>query len=565
MTSIWKKTVSNKGAGMGFIKYIDIDWPDLFRPILTSKTNFFNRIRVRREVIPIIFVPGAMGSRLKHGKKVVWDPDDRVGMFNRYGRKKCTPAKRKEFLIGPQFNPEWLQVSEDDAKHNQKFFSMTDPWRDHRGWGGVLWTYYGRLLEELHYYNWNKPVSSEDKDKKKELAGKCFEFPVHAFGYNWTDSCLNSGKKLAKKIDEIIKGYKAKGRLCKHVILVTHSMGGLVARSACCIKHQQIGKAQDNVLGVIHGVQPAVGAAAAYWRMKAGFERTGIVSTISAWVLGASGEEVTCLLGNAPGGLELLPTKDYIANDGSKQWLHITLKNGKKISLPNSDPYSEIYQIGEHPNMVTNKPDAVFWRLVNPEWLNPVAKKTGSSNTDTNRVSPWNEYKRCLGKAERFHIALQTRFHKSTYQFYSSGLGTVDKIIFKHEDFFYRKQPTLGVDISVPSKVVSSRGKYIMYTDIYNQELTTPLSESHKTLVASMSSIDDYREGGDGTVPNCSGSALKECDGSKILFTAKFNKIEHQEAYNERKGKDFVIKAVRNFALKRIEEGIKEGGVGKVK
>lgn len=541
---------------MGFIKYIDIDWPDLFRPILTSKTNFFNRIRVRREVIPIIFVPGAMGSRLKQGEKVVWDPDDRIGMFKRYGRKKCTPAKRKELLIGPQFDPEWLKVTDDNS-----------PWRGHRGWGEVLWSYYGRLLEELEYYNWNKPVRSEDKDKKKELAGKCFEFPVHAFGYNWTDSCLNSGKKLAEKIDKTIKGYEAKGRLCKYVILVTHSMGGLVARSACCIEHEGIGKAQDKVLGVIHGVQPSVGAAAAYWRMKAGFERKSLGDAPAAWVLGTNGQEVTCILGNSPGGLELLPTKDYTANNGSKQWLHVTLKNGKKISLPKSDPYAEIYRIGEYPNMVTNKKDAVFWRLVNPAWLEPNdSGRILASNDPANIMKgAWYAYLKCLDLAKIFHDELQTRFHKSTYQFYSSGLGTVDKIFFKHEEFFYSKLPTLGVEISVPSKVVSSRGKSIMYTDIYNQELTTPLSELHKTLVASMSIIDDYREGGDGTVPNCSGSALKECDGSKILLTSKFNKIEHQEAYNNRKGKDFVITAVRNFALKRIEEGTKEGGVGTAK
>ena len=44
-------------------------------------------------------------------------------MFNKYGTKKCTPAKRKELLIGKQFDPKCLQVSEDDANHNQKFFS----------------------------------------------------------------------------------------------------------------------------------------------------------------------------------------------------------------------------------------------------------------------------------------------------------------------------------------------------------------------------------------------------------------------------------------------------------
>ena len=69
-----------------------------------------------------------------------------------------------------------------------------------------------------------------------------------------------------------------------------------------------------------------------------------------------------------------------------------------------------------------------------------------------------------------------------------------------------------------------------------------------------MSCISDYREGGDGTVPDSSGSALKECDGSKIFLVSKFNKIKHQEAYKERKGKDFVITAIRNLALKRIEK-----------
>jgi len=127
---------------MGLINYIDIDWPDLFKPILTSETNFFNRIRVNREVIPIIFVPGIMGSRLevdtdskiktkanvsndkkkKKISKLVWDPDDKGFMVKHYGRIDRSAAYRKSKLIGPQFESTYLKVSEEDTEHNQKFF-----------------------------------------------------------------------------------------------------------------------------------------------------------------------------------------------------------------------------------------------------------------------------------------------------------------------------------------------------------------------------------------------------------------------------------------------------------
>lgn len=100
---------------MGSINYIDIDWPDLFKPILTAKPNFFNRVRINREVIPIIFVPGIMGSRLKNKNtgQSVWDPDREIMcMLRKYGGFWNTPAQRKRMLIGDTFNAEYLQVDE---------------------------------------------------------------------------------------------------------------------------------------------------------------------------------------------------------------------------------------------------------------------------------------------------------------------------------------------------------------------------------------------------------------------------------------------------------------------
>jgi hypothetical protein len=398
---------------MGLINYIDIDWPDLFKPILTSKTNFFNRIRVNREVIPIIFVPGTMGSRLKNKitGESVWDPDRRIMiMLRKYGGYWNTPAQRKRMLIGDRFKSDYLEVNEKDTKHARKYLTITDSGRYHRGWGGVFWSCYGKFLEKLQHHKWDKPEKSNNEmnSREKELIGKCFEFPVYAFGYNWTDSNENTGNKLAAKIDEIIKGYKKKGRLCKHVILISHSMGGLVCRSACC---DEIGKAELNnhVLGVIHGVQPATGAAAAYWRIKAGFERTGgVKSKASAWVLGTNGEEVTCILGNAPGGLELLPNKHYTNNKGEPGWLRVPRKDGKEFVLPrNGDPYKEIYKIANN----------VFWRLINPDWLEPRDKRSEIEDTTEYSKTPWEKYNVLIDNVNKFHRKLKTDCHKQTYQF----------------------------------------------------------------------------------------------------------------------------------------------------
>lgn len=540
---------------MGLINYIDIDWPDLFKPILTAKTGFFNRIRVNREIIPIIFVPGIMGSRLKNkgtGENV-WDPDrDIMIMLRKYGGFWNTPAQRKKMLIGKTFNPNHLDVNENDTKHNEKVNTFLDPWRADRGWGGVFWGSYGNFLQKLQHQKWEKPEKSDNANDKnnhiKELIGKCFEFPVHAFGYNWTDTNFNAGVNLAKQIDKIIAGYKKKGRLCKHVILVSHSMGGLVCRSACSDK---IGKAKSNVLGVIHGVQPATGATAAYWRMKAGWERTGgAKSTVSAWVLGTNGEEVTCILGNAPGGLELLPTRDYKNNKGESGWLRVPDREGRIHSFPrNGNPYDEIYKIESN----------VFWRLINPDWLNPQDKKSKPVKPTEQTMTPWDGYIECINKAEIFHKKLETDCHKNTFQFYAANLNTVDKIAYSREklSFVERQYVTPSefgfgevIETTEPDKISSSRGNCVMYVDNDDQELKSPQPQPNTTYTLSMSPIKDYHGGGDGTVPTSSGNALK-----KVLYSYQLGKVEHQDAYGNEDAITYVFKSIRNLALKRIKEG----------
>lgn len=77
-----------------------------------------------------------------------------------------------------------------------------------------------------------------------------------------------------------------------------------------------------------------------------------------------------------------------------------------------------------------------------------------------------------------------------------------------------------------------------------------------------MSEISDFCEGGDGTVPDSSGRALK---GEGIQKVSKLKKFDHQDVYKKREARDFVVTGIRNLALKRIEEGIKDGEVGATK
>ena len=102
-------------------------------------SNRQNRLVIEREVLPIVFIPGIMGSRLRNQKgDRIWDPDDAKFMLRNYGLLWAATAKsRKSLVVGREFTPEHLSVLNDDTKHNAVFANEIDTTRDKRGWGGV--------------------------------------------------------------------------------------------------------------------------------------------------------------------------------------------------------------------------------------------------------------------------------------------------------------------------------------------------------------------------------------------------------------------------------------------
>lgn len=179
------------------------------------------------------------------------------------------------------------------------------------------------------------PPLLEALDEETFLAAvKGVWFPVHAMGYNWLQGNRRSGTVVANRITELMKNDESQGFHCEKVILVTHSMGGLVARA---VVHPNMGKLNEKVLGIVHGVMPAIGAGAAYKRMRCGVEG----DDTAAKVVGNEGTLIMAVLGNAQGGLELLPSQAYGNN-----WLQVRHKGGIIKSLPiKGDPYEEIYKL----------------------------------------------------------------------------------------------------------------------------------------------------------------------------------------------------------------------------
>jgi len=177
-------------------------------------------------------------------------------------------------------------------------------------------------------------------------------------------------------------------------------MGGLVGRA---LLHPKFGNLQDRVAGIVHGVMPAIGAPAAYKRMRAGFEDPGMLAnaqeSLAAKVAGNYGDEVTAVLANAPGGLQLLPSESY-----GNGWLRVT-HNGRELEAwpKEGDPYSEIYKV-----------QGKWYALFREEWINPSRMPPSEDGGTFKRTCTY------LDKAKHFHRTIANIYHSNSYAHYGA-------------------------------------------------------------------------------------------------------------------------------------------------
>lgn len=547
------------------------------------------------KVIPVIFLPGVMGSNLRMSKKRqneelkrpdnrAWRPDDLMtlsgkadvvggnGMGNWF--KNATPAQR-QLVFDPneteveyyhytesneRFDPEGKETLAADARH-QNVPDSLEPipplmgqrlgppvgrgnsrpikarkreapaqiarWR---GWSEVLFAgAYGEMLKTAENYlnnilikgevnpNWHTvcvepsqfggssgPVILES-DLKKIAA--CW-YPVHAMGYNFLRSNGDSAKVIAERIRGLVKGYQKRGFKCDEVIIVTHSMGGLVGRA---LLHPDYGNMLNDkdvkVLGMYHNVMPTMGAAATYKRMRFGFkEKWGYTAKLEASILAIDGENATAILANTPAPLEMLPGMAY-----GKEWLKVVDCSGKTLwSWPrgNETALDSIYL----------QPGSAWWRLVNPLWVNP-AKVSKGDGGGLKKVQERIRY------ATEFLRSIEGTFHPencfasfcSSAQYLSFG-----EVVFLADDDwnpFTQPAPPQGALPPPESwKLLSDDAKGTLKVQAGNRALVLRLK--------------DPSAAGDETVP----SERSACQIEGTLFVhgrGKGKGYEHQASYSD--------------------------------
>lgn len=470
-----------------------------------------------KRIIPIIFIPGIMGTnlRVKDSNDRAWRPPNGklAGLIQVIQYLGKDAAARKAVL-----HPDKVEVDEagpvkltGKVERQLKGSPELEPEKLARlfGWGELHQDSYSRILnnlqerlhdilnvdgnpdeawqklvlepQKLHQFGAEKSFEELTPEDLKRFANAAY--PVHAVGYNWLQSNNVSVLRLVEKIDAIIDFYKnTLQKDCEKVILVTHSMGGLVAR-ACTQLQGQSGK----VLGILHGVMPAIGAPATYKRMRAGFE--GVEQVL----LGRNAAEATAVLTQAPGPMELLPTGEYQAKlpGGAQHWLraHYRKNNsdGEEITsfLGEGDPYDTVY---------LNKND--WWRLVKTELINPT--KTESSKAGTlNQGEEENEnyedpdfaaYRKTLGAARSYHSKIKGQYHQNCHAYYAADSA----------------QAAWGEVRWVAGSSFANFSKGDLYADDLNGSVKVKFGEEVCKLEIAGQDLP-----GDGTVPELSGQAPK--------------------------------------------------------
>lgn len=370
-------------------------------------------------IIPVIFLPGVMGSNLiEKGKAraqaVKWLLDSE-GTAAQWASPTRTASFRKRYL-----NPTAMEL--DTGGKLPGGTQQTPEELKRRGWGEVGALSYEPFLVWLE--NTFNDYDQAKTGERSQLIGQTlgvmkgeeplvndavalsyrYRFPVHACGYNWLASNADSAKRLGKRIDEIIARYRTDKKKCEKVILVTHSMGGLVARHC-----SEVLGYRDKIFGIVHGVMPAIGAAAVYRRFKAGTEDTSAwynaAGAIASSALGNDAAEMTAVLSSAPGPMQLLPTPEY-----GNGWLKI--KDGAtEYSLPKSgDPYGEIYTVR-----------GKWWSMCEDELVNPLNVERDPKKRQAQVDLDWATFADLMkDDVKKFHSLITGKYHPNSHAFFGS-------------------------------------------------------------------------------------------------------------------------------------------------
>jgi hypothetical protein len=509
----------------------------IYRSTMNRTENLQDKILLckRGPVVPVIFIPGIMGTNLMNteSKEVVWAAPNTDGLFlfanaafktlfavfkspeSRQSELDSRPGKVSVYH-GGEIGGEGLSSEE----------KVSDEVLRHRGWGSIMRSAYHPIMVDIQNYmnsimsdhklqpwwdekaehqpsdwgDWENNPPLSELDPAQGLAHAAdIHYEVWAAGYNWLQSNAVSALDVINYINKVVLPHY-KGR-AKKVLIVTHSMGGLVARAmvAC--------HGFDKLYGIVHGAMPATGAPATYKRIRSGFEGS------PKQILGRHAGDTVATMAFAQGPLELLPTQDYNAG---QPWLFVRdTSTGKKVlSLPQSDPYEEIYKSEKWWGLI---PESNH-KLMDPAGLIEVFESNELGNVPTTKLSIYHEL---IDNVKTFHAQIQAQYYKETYVHYAAEAKNMDLSTWGGLEW---------------------RGYDLHKVDLLNARLTGDDLKSNIELNNSHSlTFGPVSYPGDGTVPVFSAVAPRGCVGVKGAFahgcnSGPFNTYCKEGAYNKTSG-----------------------------
>ena len=490
------------------------------------------------KIIPIMFLPGIMGTRLRNSetKKTIWDPDDSFYMIEL--SKKEISEKQK--LLGISNTPDAEPIT-DPNKILGIFPKPYAAERRERGYASVASGFYEKFLKTLETKLNNPEVPQGAQDTE-------IIYPVYVCPYDWRKDITDIAGKEVKDVYDTIK----KDQGTDEIIIITHSMGGLVARDFL----RQNEQAAKKIRGVIHGVQPAAGAVQFYAYFKCGARHFRpwwhIPKVVLGNILGATKKDFAALCCDIPGAIELAPTDKL----GEYQWLDWDAELEQKYGIEVQK--DKIFSCYEDKSGILG--------LTAPDFDKTV-KKLITGN---------------IKKAKSFHENLKSECHKRTYALSSAQVQTVQSVrIVQNKitaDFvinFYDSNSK--ADRHLKAKGLTCDQKKLLYglktriarelsdarkskgQDGY-EEAVKAVEERLKERCKEFWNFQDPRvqievtqtEDGDGTVPLKSQQAL-DTVGS-ITYAQK----EHSKFYTDDQVIDHVIEYIKKLSAEKDEEDTHE-------
>jgi pimeloyl-ACP methyl ester carboxylesterase len=201
--------------------------------------NQTSRLHVPVRYLPIIVIPGIMGTRLTDPKSdaLVWNPvgapvGDSPGPF------ACNVDRL-------------MQISADlvpDETHRFEEASKNDEVAHIKHYFHLIPEFYDRMVKELAALT------------SFELGGEDVRLKVYCCGYDWRQDNARSALRLAEVVEEALAETRE-----RKVLIVAHSMGGLVARYYCRVLGGESKVHQLFLIG-----SPSLGSPAAYLQLKNG-------------------------------------------------------------------------------------------------------------------------------------------------------------------------------------------------------------------------------------------------------------------------------------------------------